>query len=159
MSEFLIELRYAADETRQSQGRLTGVLMPYGTVSPSHREMFEDGSLHWPDDGITIRGMHKLDQPLLKTIPFMDGSELRIDAMIPDTVAGRDARVNLSGPNPLYSGLSVEFQSERETRRGGLRVIQQALLTGGGLCDRPSYLRAQAELRSQAEKRRYIWWL
>ena len=129
--------------------------MPYGTVSPSHRETFELGALHWPDDGIVIRGMHKRDEPLLKTIPFQDGSELRIDAVIPDTTAGRDVMVNMRGPTPLYSGLSVEFDPERETRRAGLRVIQQALLTGAGLVDYPSYLQAQAELRRRAGRR--VW--
>ena len=32
--------------------------------------------------------------------------------------------------NPLYSGLSVEFNAERETRRNGLRVITRAFLDG-----------------------------
>ena len=51
----------------------------------------------------------------------------------------------------LLTGLSVEFSATKETRRGGLRVIQSAILGGAGLVDFPSYQGAKAELRGKTD--------
>lgn len=154
MNEIIIPIEYRADDSQQSPGRLTGVLLPYETRAGDRPEMFERGALHWPDNGILIREMHDRSRPVLRAVPFLDGNELRIDQPFPDTQRGRDAAVNLR--EGVYTGLSVEFHAERETRRAGLRVIQRALLTGGGLVDIPSYREATAEVR-QSERRRKIW--
>ena len=154
MDQIVIPVEFRQDESRQTPGRLVGVLVPYGKRSGDRPEMFETGALYWPDDGILIREMHRRDSPIVKVVPFLDGSEVRIDAPLPDTTRGRDTAVNLR--EGVYTGLSVEFHAERETRRNGLRVIQRALLTGGGLVDIPAYREATAEVRQQ-EKRRRFW--
>ena len=154
MNELFIPVEYRADESRQTPGRLVGVLLPYETRAGDRPELFESGALHWPDGGILVREMHRRDSPILRAVPTVEGNELRIDAPFPDTQRGRDAAVNLR--DGVYGGLSVEFQAERETRRGSLRVIQRALLTGAGLVDVPSYRAATAEVRGQARRRRWL---
>ena len=101
--------------------------------------------------------MHNRLNPFVKVLPFLDGAELRIDAALPDTQRARDVATNMKGDLPLYTGLSVEFHPERETRRNGIRVIQRARLTGGGLVDFPAYKEAVVEVRQQEKRRK--WWL
>ena len=155
-NEIFCKIEFRQDESRQSPGRLSGILVPYGKRANDRPEMFEPNSLYWPDEGIVIREMHNRLNPIVKVLPFVEGSELRIDAVLPDTQRARDVATSMKGDLPLYSGLSVEFHPERETRRGGLRIIQKALLTGGGLVDIPAYREATAEVRQQ-EKRRRFW--
>ena len=159
MDELLIPIEYRQDESRQSPGRLVGILLPYETRAGDRPELFEQGSLFWDAEGILVREMHRRDSPILKTVPILDGQTLRIDAELPDTTRGRDVAVSMRGPNPIYTGLSVEFRSLRETRRNGLRIIQHGKLTGGGLVDLPSYTQALAEVRQQGQqqRRRRLW--
>ena len=147
MEYLLIPLEFRQDESRDSPGLLSGVLMTYGEPANDRREMFDMGALHWREGGITIREQHNRDAGILRAIPYLEGKELRISAPLPNTSRGRDAATNLQGPTPLYTGLSVEFQSEAETRRDGLRVITRAFLDGAGLVDRASYLGSKVEVR------------
>ena len=153
MDAITFEIEYRADETRQTPGRLSGVLMPYGKKAGDRPEIFDAGALHWPSDGILVRAMHDRAQPIMRVVPELVGNEVRIDSAFPDTQMGRDSATNLRAK--VYTGLSVEFNSELETRRGGLRVIQRALLTGAGLVDIPSYRDAVAEVRRAMGRR--IW--
>ena len=151
-------VEYRADDSRLTPGRLSGVLMPYETRASDRPEIFEQGALHWEDDGILVRTMHRRDRPVLRATPYLDGNKLRIDAQIPDSIEGRDAATGLK--SGVYSGLSVEFRSQKETRRGNLRIIQKAVLTGAGLIDYPSYNEAVAELRARGMhrgRRRALW--
>ena len=152
--ELLCEVRFAEDETRQSPGRLTGVLMPYETRASDRAEIFELGALEWPDAGVLIRRQHDRSRPIVKVVPFMDGSDLRIDAPLLNSTAGRDTAEELR--SGVLTGLSVEFTSTKETRRGGLRVIQKAMLGGAGLVDYPSYMGAKVELRAKTDTQRRI---
>ena len=152
--ELLCEVRFAEDETRQSPGRLTGVLMPYETRASDRAEMFELGALEFPEDGILVRRMHERKSPIVKVVPFMDGNDLRIDAPLLNSTAGRDAAEELR--SGVLTGLSVEFNSTKEIRRNGLRVIQKARLGGAGLVDFSSYTLATAELRAKSDVQQRI---
>ena len=157
MDELLIPIEFRADESRESPGRLFGVLLPYSVKAGDRPEMFEQGALRIPDDGVLLREMHRRDSPIMRIRPFLEGSELRVDEPFPNTTAGRDAATNLRPPNAIYSGLSVEFKAFRETRRSGVRVIQDGILTGAGLVDLGAYRQAIAEVRQQETRRRRVW--
>ena len=148
--ELLCEVRFAEDESRQTQGRLSGVLLTYGEVASDRREMFEPDSLHFPDGGLWINDSHDRRAPILRAMPTLEGRALLIDAPIPNTTRGRDIVVGLQSDPPLYTGLSLEFKSEKETRRNGLRVIQRAFVPSAGLVDVPSYKGSTVEVRERS---------
>ena len=160
-----IELR--ADDSMQSPGRLVGRLMRYGDTGEHGRETFAPGALSWPSNGIRIDEQHAsspargaAQPPILRTVPILDGDEIRIDAMLPDTQRGRDLATLMRMDPPVYTGLSVEFRATREHRdRAGRRVIDRALLMGAGLVDNPSYQDTPVEVRADDERprRRRLW--
>ena len=155
-----IEYRYAAvecrdDGERRGPGRLSGVLLRYGEVSPERREKFAPGALHWPADGIVLREMHTRQSPILRVLPELRGDQVVIDAALPDTQRGRDAATMVR--SGTLRGLSVEFQTERDTYLAdGVRLVERAGLVGVGLVDEPSYKGSTVEVRSRARGRR-VW--
>ena len=150
-----VEIRLADDPERMGPGKLEGVLMPYETRAADRPEVFEAGSLHWPDDGVLLRSMHRREMPIARFTPKASATEVRVSIQLPDTTAGRDAAANVRAG--VLRGLSVEFTSERETRRDGLRVIQKARLVGAGLVDSGAYEAATVEARHKAGRRRRLW--
>ena len=150
------EIRFTEDESRQSPGRLTGVLMTYGEVASDRKEMFDPGALYFPPNGLLVNEQHQRGQPILRTSPTVseDGKTIIIDAAIPDTMRGRDTATNLR--EGVLTGLSVEFFPEKETTRGGLRVIQRAFVPRAGLVDAPSYAGSKAEVRNQTDHDRIL---
>ena len=150
METLFAALEFRADETRESPGMLSGVLMAYGTRANDRPEMFEAGAFHWRESGIVIREQHNRAAPIVRAMPYLDGDMLRVNVALPNTGRGRDAATAMQGENPLYSGLSVEFNAERETRRNGLRVITRAFLDGASLVDTPSYPSSTVEVREES---------
>ena len=160
MEQLLIPLEYRQDETRESPGLLSGILMLYGTKANDRPELFEQDAFHWPESGILIREQHNRQAPIVRAVPFLEGRELRINAPLLNNTRGRDVAESMKGPHPVYTGLSVEFRAEKETRRGGLRVISRAFLGGAGLVDTPSYLESVVEVRQEgtsAYRRIHLW--
>ena len=151
--EIRCTLEYRADETRESPGHLYGVLVAYEKRARTRPEMFARGSLSWPEDGIILNRQHNRGQPIARIIPELVGDELRIDLPLPDTVAGRDAAVEVK--NGTLSGLSIEFRSARESRRGGLRVIDRGELRAAGLVDSADYGNL-VEVRSTGRRRLWL---
>ena len=150
MERLLIPLECRQDSSRESPGLLSGVLMSYGTKAKDREEMFEMNALHWDAEGILIREQHNRQAPIIRAFPYLEGRELRISAPLLNTTRGRDVAEAMKGPNPLYSGLSVEFRAEKESRRGGVRVISSAYLGGAGLVDSPSYQDSKVEVREDS---------
>ena len=148
------EIRIESDPNRQGPGKLVGVLMPYGERAADRAEMFEAGSLHWPESGIVLREQHNREAPIVRFVPETGSKALRVSIPLPDTQRGRDAAVGVR--NGTFRGLSVEFQAQSEEHRDGMRVIQRAALVGAGLVDDPSYRGATVEARAKAERRR-LW--
>lgn len=128
--------------------------MPYGQRASDRAEIFESGSLFWPEDGILLRHQHRREAPIARFVPEASESEVRATIELPDTTAGRDAAANVRAG--VLRGLSVEFQSEQETIREGVRVIQKAALVGAGLVDSPAYAQAAVEARNTKARRR-LW--
>ena len=86
------EIRFAVEvrAERDSPGRLTGILMKYGEVASDRPEVFRDGALEWDTDGIVVNRQHVRAMPVMRVKPVVEGRTVRIDAPIPDTMAGRD---------------------------------------------------------------------
>ena len=147
MDEVRCALEFRADETRQSPGRLMGTLLKYGERAGDRGELFEDGALTWPADGVVLNRAHSKASPIMRVIPEVRGKELFIDAPFPNTTAGRDAAEEMRAG--LLKGLSVEFRAVRQTFRSGVRVIHEALLGGAGLVANPAYQGSTAEIRKQ----------
>lgn len=150
----LIEVRWAEDETRASPGRLVGTLLTYGERAGDRPEVFARGALEWAKNGVVINEQHNRQAPILRAVPFLDGDAVRIDQPFPNTTRGRDAATNLR--EGVYTGLSVEFGALAEGRRGSLREIRRAMLTGAALVDKPAYTGSTAEVRQRAGRRR-LW--
>ena len=146
MENLTCEIRYAQDESRQTPGRLIATLMTYGEVASDRREMFDAGSLRFPDQGLLIDEMHDRKSPILRAQPIIDGNTIRIDHPFPDTQRGRDAATNLR--EGVLTGLSVSFVAEDEEMRNGVRIIKRAFAPRAGLVDSPSYTGSKAEVRA-----------
>ena len=152
-----VELR---DGGADSPGRLTGTLMRYGSPGRHGGEVFAAGALRWPDNGIRIDLEHasspargSVQPPIMRAVPVVDGDEVRIDALLPNTTAARDLAELMRAEPPVYTGLSVEFHAMREHRQGGQRVIAEARLDGAALTDDPSYPSTSVEVRTGAPDR------
>ena len=154
MHEIRCRIECRADDTRQSPGRLYGRLLTYGERAADRPEVFTPGALSWPADGVLLRRQHARAAPIMRVTPERRGDAIVIDAPLPDTAAGRDAAVEVRGGT--LAGLSVEFRATREGRRGGVREIQAAELTGAGLVDEGAYRSATVELRGRGGRRR-LW--
>jgi len=152
MDEIRCRLEFRADQSRESPGRLTGTLMTYGERAADRNEVFEPGSLEWPDDGVVLRRQHNRGQPIMRVVPEVRGGAVVVDAPLPDTQAGRDAAREVR--DGLFGGLSVEFRAALQAHAGGLRRIKRAILTGAGLVDVPSYAGSAVEVRG---RRRRLW--
>ena len=151
MDKLVFEIRQLEDLTRESPGRLVGTLLRYGEVAKDRKEVFARGALTWPPEGILVNWNHDRSKPLLRAIPFLDDDAVKIDAPIPNTVLGRDAVTNIR--EGVFSGMSIEFRSKSEGRRGNLREIRSAFLGAAGLVDAGAYRGSKVEVRAEAEAR------
>ena len=140
------EVRYEEDESRQSAGRLRGVIIRYERQAGDRKEIVARGAFHWRDGGIVINDQHRRESAIVRATPFLQGDDLMIDTLLPDTQAGRDAATNVR--SGVLQGLSVEMAVEAEGRRGPLREIRRARLVRAGLVDDPSYRESKVEVRA-----------
>ena len=143
-------------EIRVEGRRLSGTVMRYGDVSPTHRERFEPGSLrlaesihldlyHDPERAVAWHPGGGLE---LRE----EGGALLLAAELPPIPAADRALADIRAGR--VNGLSVEFRAARERRDGGLRVIEAALLRGIGIVRAPSYHDSRVEARA---RRRRVW--
>ncbi len=139
-------------EIRASGRKLSGVVMRYGDVSPSHRERFEPGSLRMAES-VHLDLYHDVE----RAVAWMpggglklqaDGEALRMVAELPPIPAANRALDEIRAKRT--TGLSVEFQAIKERMDGNIRVIEQAILTGIGLVKHPSYGQSQVEARRRS---------
>ena len=151
MDKLVFEIRQLEDPTRESPGRLVGTLLRYGEVAQDRKEVFARGALTWPAEGILVNWQHDRSRNLLRAIPYIDGDAVKIDAPIPNTVLGRDTVTNIR--EGVFGGMSVEFHSRSEGRRGNLREIRSAYLGAAALVDTGSYAGATVEVRAEADAR------
>lgn len=154
MTTINVPVEYRADGSGLTPGRLIGRLMRYGETAQDRPERFAPGALRWPADGVVLRRQHARGAPIMRVVPEVRGADVVIDVPLPDTAAGRDAAREVR--DGLFKGLSVEFRALRQRYDRGVRVVTDALLSGAGLVDDPSYRGSTAEVRRRAKRRAMV---
>ena len=140
MDNLLVEVRFSADPTRESPGRSTGTLLTYSERAADRPELFLPGALKWPADGVNINVQHQRGSPIVRVHPFAEDGAVKIDAMLPNTTAGRGVRQH-GVKSGVLTGLSVEIDRPSVDARyvNGTREVRSAHLSGIGLVDLGSY--------------------
>lgn len=145
-------------EFRRSGDDLEGVVVRYGEqahIPGIGAETFNAGALKPVPDGVILNLMHNREKPVSR-----EGAGLTITASaesvslrsaLPDTVYGREAKELVDAG--VLRGFSVEFRSLKESREGGIRVIQEAELHAVGLVDKPAYKGSVLQHRFKQEFR------
>ncbi|MCY4500151.1 MAG: HK97 family phage prohead protease [Alphaproteobacteria bacterium] len=139
-------------ELRAEGRRLSGVVMRYGDVSPSHRERFEPAAFRMAE-AVPLNLYHDAEravawQPGGGLELRQDKDALRMVAELPPIPAANRALAMVR--EGQATGLSVEFRAVRERRESGLRVVEAALLTGIGIVRAPSYEASRVEARRRS---------
>ena len=96
-TEIRCALEIREDQSRLSPGRIVGTLLTYGERASDRPEVFEAGALSWPENGIVLNRQHQRGSPIMRVVPIVRGSEVVLDAALPDTQAGRDTAAGNSG--------------------------------------------------------------
>ena len=149
-----IELR--ADASRESPGRLVGTLLEYNERASDRAELFEQGSLSWPESGIILNRQHQRGSPIMRVVPIVQGNSVVLDSALPDTQAGRDTAAEIRAG--LFNGLSVEFKAIKQRFEGGVRKIGAAMLQAAAIVDSPAYSgSAGLEVRGKGRRRKRLW--
>ena len=147
-----VERRAALGEIRAEGRRLSGIVMKYGDVSPSHRERFEPGALRMAES-VHLDLHHDPE----RAVAWFPGGGLAIEngrdsvtmrAELPPIPAADKAIAEIKAGRA--NGLSVEFHAVRERRDGDIRVIQDAILSGIGIVKAPSYGGSRVEARRRS---------
>lgn len=146
------ERRVAGLELRADGRRLSGTVLRYGDVSPSHRERFEPGSLRLAES-VHLDLYHDPE----RAVAWHPGGGLTLDngrgaltmrAELPPIPAADRALDEIRAG--WVNGLSVEFRAVKERRDAGLRVIESAELRGIGIVRSPSYGDSRVEARRRS---------
>lgn len=147
------EFRYA--EVRAEGRTLRGTAMPYGVVSPGHRERFEPGAFQDLSD-VRLDVMHDRRRIIARTgagLELRDSPEaLTMVAHLPETREANDALTLVR--QKVLRGLSVEFVSIQERYESGIRIIQRAALPALSVVDSGSYPGTAVEARQNERRRR-----
>ena len=139
-------------ELRAEGRRLTGTVMRYGDISPSHRERFEPGALRMAES-IHLDWNHDPE----RAVAWFPGGGLAIEngrdsvtmrAELPPIPAADKAIAEIKAGRA--NGLSVEFRAVKESRIDGIRVIEDAILSGIGIVKAPSYGGSRVEARRRS---------
>ena len=146
------ERRVSGIELRAEGRRLSGVVMKYGDISPSHRERFEPGALRMAES--VYLDLHHDPERAIAWHPgggltLESGrAELKMTAVLPPIPAADRALDEIKAGR--VGGLSVEFKAIRERQDAGIRVIEAAELRGIGLVRNPSYQQSHVEARRRS---------
>ena len=138
-----------------AEGRvLSGIAVPYNSTAEvvsngrRVRERFAPGSAYSTGQAV-LNVQHERARPLARepdTLTIESRADgLFIRATLPETREADDTLTLVR--SKILRGLSVEFNSLKETRVSGVRVIQSALITGIGIVDSGAYPGTSVDLR------------
>ena len=150
---FYAAIQYAEDATRESAGRLTGVLVTYGEQAKDRPDVYEQDSLTWAS-AIVLNEMHERKQPITRFEPYLAGAELRVDFPLPPTQRGRDCSYLVK--NGTLRGLSMEVARDSivATYRAGVRHISRGTLVAAALVDEAAFLGSVVDVHGTRETNR-----
>ena len=153
-----MERRIGSLEVRADGRRLSGTVLRFGDVSPSHRERFEPRAFAFAE-AVPLNLSHDREravawQPGGGLELRQDGNALSMVADLPPIPAADKALAMVRAGQA--TGLSVEFTSLSETRSGDIRVVESALLIGIGLVRSPAYEQSRVEARRRKAPRRWV---
>ena len=154
-----VERRAALGEIRVEGRKLSGVVIRYNEVSPSHRERFSPGSIHMAD--VVFLDLAHDRERVVAWLPgggleLADrGEALELSAELPPIPAADRALDEIR--TGKTNGLSIEFRALKEGQVNGVRVIQEAELSGIGLVSKPSYEGSRVEARARKHGRLPRW--
>ena len=153
---FYAAIEYAEDTTRESPGRLTGVLVKFGEqASDGRKDVYDAGSLSWNKErGIVLNESHDRKQPIKRFSPYIEGDEVRVDFQLPPTQRGRDAATMVK--DGTYSGLSMEVARDSivATYRAGIRHISRGQIVAAALVDEAAFLGSVVDVNAKREVNR-----
>ena len=146
------ERRLSGLELRAEGRRLSGVVMKYGDVSPSHRERFEPGALRMADS-LHLDLFHDPERAIAWApgggLVLANGRDaLTMHAELPPIPAADRALAEIKAGR--VDGLSCEFRAVRERQDAGIRVIEDAILFGIAIVKAPSYGGSRVEARRRS---------
>ena len=147
-----VERRTLGTEVRAEARRLSGTILRFGEVSPTHRERFLPGSIRLAE-AVHLDLHHDRE----KAVAWHPGGGLSLSSderavtmraeLPPIPAADRALEEVRSG---RATGLSVEFHAMRESRDGDIRVVEDAVLSGIGIVRTPSYEASRVEARARS---------
>ena len=151
---FYAAIEYAEDTTRESPGRISGVLVHFGEQAKDRPDVYEQDSLTWPERGVVLNEMHDRKQLIKRFTPYLDGAELRVDFPLPATQRGRDAAYMVR--DGTYTGLSMEVARDSivATYRAGVRHISRGTLVAAALVDEAAFLGSVVDVHGTRETNR-----
>ena len=148
---FYAAIQYGVDETRESPGRISGVLVTYGEQAKDRPDVYEQDSLTWPERGVVLNEMHDRKQAIKRFLPYIEGTELKVDFPLPPTQRGRDAAQMVK--DGTYSGLSMEVSRDSivATYRAGIRHISRGQIVAAALVDEAAFLGSVVDVHAKRE--------
>lgn len=155
MRELRCAVQYRQDDTRESPGLLVATLLNYGERAGDREEVFLDGALSWPENGIVITIQHDRRSPVMRALPVLEGRAVKISQRFPNTQIGRDSAENVR--NGLFTGMSIEFRAQEETYVGTERRISKARLFGASIVDEASYQGSTIDVRERRKSAGMAW--
>ena len=141
------------DPARDRAG-LTGVILELGRVASDRRPKCSRRALaRVPVDGRRAASRASWRTGVARLTPSQEGSEIRIDARIPDTALGRQVATEVRSRRAVGAVGRVSVSLDEGRVMGVRELPKRALIKGAALVPSGSYTQARAEVRERGGRR------